>query len=123
MSLAQIAVLGTKWNLDRQAAGGVILILTEATMPRTNKPADGATNLPRPARPAKNSDGAAEDFNDPDAIARRAYEIYQNRGGNHGADLDDWLEAERQLKPGPSDVTGPAPQKPRRRRKTSEESA
>jgi len=52
-------------------------------------------------------------------VARRAYEIYQSRGGNHGADLDDWLEAERQLKRGPSDVTGPtapAPAKPRRRK-------
>ena len=57
-----------------------------------------------------------EPFNDPDAVARRAYEIYQRRGGDHGADLDDWLKAERELKPGPSDVTGPVPAKPRRRK-------
>ena len=48
-----------------------------------------------------------EGLNSPDAVAKRAYEIYQNRGGTDGADLDDWLEAERQLK-GPTDVTGPA---------------
>jgi hypothetical protein len=30
-------------------------------------------------------------------IARRAYEIYQARGANDGADLDDWLQAEREL--------------------------
>src|SRR5947199_1679041 len=30
-------------------------------------------------------------------IALRAYEIYQERGGTDGADLDDWLEAEREL--------------------------
>ena len=89
-------------------------------MPRTNKPANGSSDSPKPARPSKKSNGAAEPFNDPDAVARRAYEIYQRRGGNHGADLDDWLEAERELKPGPSDVTGPAPPKPRRR-KASEE--
>ena len=88
-------------------------------MPRPNKPANGASNSPKPARTSKKGDGSADPFNDPDAIARRAYEIYQRRGGNHGADLDDWLEAERQLKPGPSDVTGPVPAKPRRR-KTSE---
>jgi hypothetical protein len=33
-----------------------------------------------------------------DEIARRAYEIFQRRGGTHGADLDDWLQAERQLR-------------------------
>lgn len=33
----------------------------------------------------------------PGEIARRAYELYIERGGNHGRDLEDWLEAERQL--------------------------
>ena len=89
-------------------------------MPRTNKPETDAPNSPKPVRPQKKSNGQTEHFNDPDAVARRAYEIYQGRGGNHGADLDDWLEAERQLKPGPSDVTGPVPAKPRRRRSSSE---
>lgn len=28
-------------------------------------------------------------------IRRRAYEIYLSRGGMHGDDLSDWLEAER----------------------------
>ena len=90
-------------------------------MARTNKPANGASDSPKPARMSKKGNGATDDIKSPDAVARRAYEIYQNRGGNDGADLDDWLEAERQLKPGPSDVTGPVPEKPRRRRKASEE--
>lgn len=30
-------------------------------------------------------------------IARRAYEIYQRRGGEHGRQMDDWLEAEREI--------------------------
>jgi hypothetical protein len=30
-------------------------------------------------------------------IAVRAYQIYQERGDNPGSDVDDWLEAERQL--------------------------
>ena len=30
-------------------------------------------------------------------IAARAYQIYQERGDNPGSDVDDWLEAERQL--------------------------
>ena len=30
-------------------------------------------------------------------IAERAYELYKRRGGEHGRDLDDWLEAEREM--------------------------
>jgi hypothetical protein len=32
-----------------------------------------------------------------DDVARRAYEFYEARGGEPGADLDDWLRAEREL--------------------------
>ena len=30
-------------------------------------------------------------------ISMRAYEIYQSRGGEHGRDLDDWLQAENEV--------------------------
>jgi len=33
-----------------------------------------------------------------DEIRRRAYERYQQRGGNHGRHFDDWLEAEKELR-------------------------
>jgi hypothetical protein len=33
-----------------------------------------------------------------DEIARRAYQIYEERGGEHGRDWDDWLQAERELR-------------------------
>ena len=33
-----------------------------------------------------------------DDIRRRAYERYQQRGGNHGQHFDDWLEAEKELR-------------------------
>ena len=78
------------------------------------------------ARMKKANGSNGEAFNTPDEVAKRAYEIYQNRGGTDGADLDDWLEAERELKRGPSDVTGPAPAstpapaKPRRRKPSAE---
>ena len=32
-----------------------------------------------------------------DAIAKRAYELYLQRGSVSGHELDDWLEAEAQL--------------------------
>ena len=33
-------------------------------------------------------------------IARRAFEIYQARGGTHGSSEQDWFQAERELKLG-----------------------
>ena len=30
-------------------------------------------------------------------IARRAHELYEARGGQDGRDLDDWLQAEREV--------------------------
>ena len=32
-----------------------------------------------------------------EAIALRAYELFLTRGGQHGSDLEDWLQAEREL--------------------------
>ena len=43
-------------------------------------------NMPIQARP-----------NVEDEIRRRAYEIYEERGGEHGHDLDDWVRAEAEV--------------------------
>ena len=32
-----------------------------------------------------------------DQVAERAHDLYLTRGAQHGADLDDWLQAEREL--------------------------
>jgi hypothetical protein len=32
-----------------------------------------------------------------DRIARRAHEIYEARGGQHGKALEDWLKAETEI--------------------------
>ena len=34
---------------------------------------------------------------DHEAIARRAFELFQQRGWRHGHDVEDWLAAEREL--------------------------
>jgi hypothetical protein len=39
-----------------------------------------------------------------DGIARRAYEIYVQRGGENGKDVEDWLRAEREIRGKPADV-------------------
>ncbi len=41
-------------------------------------------------------------------IERRAYEIYQARGGTGGREMDDWLQAERDIDAAPT----PAPRDP-----------
>ena len=37
-------------------------------------------------------------FPTPEEIGRRAYEIYLQRGGGPGHELEDWLQAERELR-------------------------
>ena len=36
-----------------------------------------------------------------DEIARRAYELYLQRGGEHGKDVEDWVRAEKELREEP----------------------
>jgi hypothetical protein len=60
-----------------------------------------AVRLPPPATAANRSpkvlpDGGAS-VTEQD-IARRAYELYEKRGCEHGYELDDWLQAERGLR-------------------------
>jgi hypothetical protein len=43
------------------------------------------------------STGNGNGLNAADRIARRAYQRFVDRGWEHGHDLDDWLEAEREL--------------------------
>jgi hypothetical protein len=82
--------------------------MERATLERTNM---AAKNPSRPAQPAKTqsptttpmpmgSDPAGQSRvskPNPDEVARRAYERYQQRGGGHGSDQQDWYEAERDL--------------------------
>lgn len=62
-----------------------------------------------PATASANDSGALKDIAgmslkdadnkpSPAEIQRRAYELYMRRGGGHGRDLEDWYEAERQLR-------------------------
>lgn len=41
-------------------------------------------------KPRSSAEGAL----DPQEIACVAYELFEHRGGEHGHDLEDWLEAE-----------------------------
>src|SRR5688500_7091932 len=39
-------------------------------------------------------------------IARTAYQLYEDRGGGHGHDLQDWFQAERELREFVRDAAG-----------------
>ena len=72
-----------------------------AKSPRTTKPASPPT--PKATTPKKSpapdaTRASTPNGSDDNAIARRAYEIYQARGGDHGADIEDWLQAEREIR-------------------------
>ena len=61
-----------------------------------------------------------------DAIARRAFEIFEGTGGRLGRDLEDWLQAEAQLihpvhvrSPRPTKRSPSAPKSPASPRRTS----
>jgi len=44
------------------------------------------------------SERQATEVPSPDAVARRAYERYVARGCEDGYDLDDWLQAEEEIR-------------------------
>jgi hypothetical protein len=59
-------------------------------------PQDSSTRR-KPQAPAENyeSDGQIDLR---ELIARRAYEIYEERGMGHGDDINDWLRAEEEVR-------------------------
>jgi hypothetical protein len=65
-------------------------------MPRKKK-TDAASVTVRPKATRRAADRPPQPAVTPNDIARLAYELYESRGRTHGAELDDWLEAERRL--------------------------
>jgi hypothetical protein len=80
------------------------MIRTDARQERTSLPATQKVELRQPTVAGQRSSlSAARD--EPkrrtvtdDDVRHRAYEIYLRRGGAPGRDLDDWLQAERELR-------------------------
>jgi hypothetical protein len=73
---------------------------------RTPASPTGTPGTPRKRTPSKKPNGAADgpvatiappEPSEED-IRVRAYHRYLERGGRHGADFDDWVEAEKDLK-------------------------
>jgi hypothetical protein len=52
------------------------------------------TTLPKPGKKSV----APEQLPIEERVRQRAYEIYQQRGGQDGSDMDDWLQAEDEMR-------------------------
>jgi hypothetical protein len=72
-------------------------VATRSVMPTTKN----ISAKPAPSR-IQSSQGSTAPMKivDQEAIARRAYERYLQRGGQHGNDQEDWFAAERELTSG-----------------------
>jgi hypothetical protein len=73
----------------------------QPTVKKTTKlrPVAPAPTPSRASAPARSANGTQYGTSaDPrDLVALRAYQIYLERGGGHGRDLEDWLQAEREV--------------------------
>ena len=69
--------------------------------PMTATPTHAKTQAPAQLPTASSGKVDGQNSSTPqEHVARRAYEIYQARGGQHGHHHDDWTQAERELKLG-----------------------
>ena len=65
-----------------------------SSKPKRNE-STGPQSIPTPA--AEAGQASMENTMHEEEIRRRAYEIYLERGEQPGRELDDWLQAEREL--------------------------
>jgi len=68
--------------------------MVEAVRPKTKRSRTATNDAAEIANDSAAIAGAPSE----DDIRERAYQRYLQRGGGHGMDFEDWLEAERELK-------------------------
>ena len=66
------------------------------TQPKAAPSAEPAARTAPAAGPAHRVQSEPSESRE-ERVARRAYELYLERGGQHGRDQDDWLRAEQEL--------------------------
>ena len=64
---------------------------------KSQNPGTNAENIPRSILQLNVPEESRRNGPSPAQIRERAFEIHIERGGIHGCDLDDWLQAEREL--------------------------
>jgi Protein of unknown function (DUF2934) len=79
-------------DTSRPRASGPDIGMTENPRKKSQK-----TSTPASSRSTKKRIAASAQVKHDD-VARRAYDLFLARGCEHGHDLDDWLQAERELR-------------------------
>jgi hypothetical protein len=64
---------------------------------REPQEAEASTGEPLDDASAVNTENGPGESAPNDSVEGRAYRRFQERGGEHGRDVEDWLEAEREL--------------------------
>lgn len=67
---------------------------------KTRKTANSKKKNPAPETTEANSAQVTRPYPTLEDVQRRAYEIYLSQGRTEGRDLDNWLQAERELSQG-----------------------
>jgi hypothetical protein len=64
---------------------------------KTRKPTNSRQKNPAPETTEPNNTQVTRPYPTHEEVQRRAYEIYLSQGGTDGRDMDNWLQAEREL--------------------------
>ena len=90
----------------RKTRGSQRLDAPRARRRRASDPAAPERDRPSPDRPVVPVDPAVGPLDRSSRVAQRAYELYEARGGTGGDELQDWLDAERQIDAEDADRAG-----------------
>src|SRR6202030_880642 len=96
---------GSKTNPNKEQASNVnpanvadVKAVAAEPTPAEVKPEAKITPEPRKLEVVKTEPRRVVPINLEDEIRRRAYELYQQRGGAPGSEAQDWLAAEREVR-------------------------
>ena len=93
-------ISGSEGNIDMAKTAGRKRATADPTSKRRER-------SPQPAQPPQLTVNDEELY---EWVARKAYELYEQRGEEHGHDLDDWLAAEHLVQE--ELLHGPLPEEP-----------
>lgn len=90
---------------ERGERSSAVTVAASAKMDRSATPSSAPEIVParhQQGNGGPSSEGALASGQapSPEQIARRAYQMYLDRGGSPGRDQDDWYAAERELRAG-----------------------
>jgi hypothetical protein len=89
-------VIGGQTRLDHDFSNFYEIHVSKETHMASKAKIIGSTDSTRPGTPVEDSEQALQSTREQE-IRDRAYEIYLQRGAQPGHEVEDWLQAEREL--------------------------